>query len=107
MTFSDFPEYIRIRMKALYNKNDLNSSSEDLIFDSHADGTLSAILVQILTQKNDYDELEMIAGLVSVTRKPSVGHHYVADDWQNKRNKVQRALQYIFGNEAQKEIAHR
>lgn len=107
MTFSDFPEYIRIKMKDLFNKNDLKSSLGDLIIDNYSDGTQTAILIQILTEKNEREELKMVVGFVSVTQKPSMDYNRVEGNWQNERDKLQRALQYIFGNEAHKELDHK
>ncbi len=63
--------------------------------------------IQILAQKNDQNELEILFGFISLTRKPSIGFHFNADYWKSDKQKVQRGLQYIFGNQAQKEIAHR
>jgi hypothetical protein len=103
-TFSNYPEPIVIRMKALFNKNDPSSLSKDFAFNVHDDGTQSATLIQILTEKNEYNELEMVVGVISVIQKPSMDYHYVEDNWRNQE-RVQRALQYIFGMEAQKRIS--
>jgi hypothetical protein len=91
-------------MKALFNKNDPSSLSKDFAFNVHDDGTQSATLIQILTEKNEYNELEMVVGVISVIQKPSMDYHYVEDNWRNQE-RVQRALQYIFGMEAQKRIS--
>jgi hypothetical protein len=107
MTFSDISEELRKRMKGLYITNQHSYQSEDVVFDYVVGGNITASLIQILAQKNDQNELEILFGFISLTRKPSIGFHFNADYWKSDKQKVQRGLQYIFGNQAQKEIAHR
>jgi hypothetical protein len=49
MTFNDFPINLRTRMKDLYHESNHNPISEDIIFTDHADGAVSATLVQIFS----------------------------------------------------------
>jgi hypothetical protein len=107
MTFADFPTDLRTRMKDLYGENQHRSTSEDVIFSEHTDGAISATLIQILAQKNDRNELEMLVGSVSLTRQPPRGHRYQQSHWEEHKERVKTALQYIYGQEAQKEISYK
>ncbi|UJR29141.1 hypothetical protein I4U23_010355 [Adineta vaga] len=106
MTFNNVPEHIRVKMKDLYDTKNEKPSSEDLILENHSDGSLSAILIQILTETDEHNELKMVVGIVSMTQRPGRNLYGIAVDWENQKDKVQRALQYIFGNEARKELTH-
>jgi hypothetical protein len=107
-TFSDIPENLRTKMKGLLVTNQHSFHSEDVIFDyGGSDSKISASLIQIIAQKNQDNELEMLVGFISLVRKPTKGWRFNQDYWKSDKQKVQRGLQYIFGNEAQKEIAHK
>ncbi|CAF5148531.1 unnamed protein product, partial [Rotaria sp. Silwood1] len=67
--------------KNLYQKSRQNPISEDTTFADHENGTVSATLVQILSQKNDRSELEMLVGSVSLTRRPSQGSNLCRSHW--------------------------
>ncbi|CAF4538310.1 unnamed protein product, partial [Rotaria sp. Silwood2] len=106
MTFNNFPEDLRARMKNLFQKSRQNPISEDITFADHENGTVSATLVQILSQKNDRNELEMLVGSVSLTRRPSEGSYLCRSHWEQHKEQVKTALQYIYGKEAEKELSY-
>lgn len=106
-TFSDVKDELRIRMKGLFITNQHSYRSEDVVFDYGLGGHITTSLIQILSQKNDQNELEVLFGFISLTRKPSISYHFNPDYWKSDQDRVLRGLQYIFGSEAQKEIAHK
>jgi hypothetical protein len=107
-TFSDVAADMRTKMKGLYITNQHTYHSEDIVFDySGKDGKISASLLQIIAQKNDRNELEMLVGFISLIRQTPIGWQFNQDYWQSDKNKVMRGLQYMFGNQAQKEISNR
>ncbi|CAF2725343.1 unnamed protein product [Rotaria sp. Silwood2] len=102
--YDDRLEDLRARMKNLYQKSRQNPISEDTTFADHQDGTVSATLVQILSQKNDRNELEMLVGSVSLTRRPSQDSYLCCSHWEQHKEQVKTALQYIYGKETEKEL---
>ncbi|CAF4846694.1 unnamed protein product [Rotaria sp. Silwood1] len=105
MTFCDLPEDMRKRMKGLYLTNSHSFQQEDIVFDYGAkDGKMSASLLQIVAQKNQSNQLEVLVGVISVVRTPSVGWHFNNDYWKSDKCRVQRGLQYIFANSTQQHL---
>ncbi|CAF1348913.1 unnamed protein product [Rotaria sp. Silwood1] len=93
-------------MKNLYKKSHQDLISEDITFVGHENGAVSVTLVQILSQKNDRNELEMLVGSVSLTRCPSGGSYLCRSHWEQHKEQVKTALQYIYGKEAEKELSY-
>ncbi|CAF3457488.1 unnamed protein product, partial [Rotaria sp. Silwood2] len=77
-----------------------------ITFADHENGTVSATLVQILSQKNDRNELEMLVGSVSLTRRLSEGSYLCRSHWEQHKEPVKTVLQYIYGKEAEKELSY-
>ncbi|CAF2632546.1 unnamed protein product [Rotaria sp. Silwood2] len=103
MTFNDFPPNLTTRMKDLFQTSNQNPTSDDIKISETADGAVTATLIQILCQKNDRDEIEMLVGSVSLTRRPPKGYYFTGSYWEQHKEQVKTALQYIYGKEAQKE----
>lgn len=107
-TFSDIDRDVRKKMKGLYITNQHSYHSEDIVFDyGEQNGKISASLLQIIAQKNDRNELEMLVGFISLIRKPGIDWHFNQDYWKSDQQRVMRGLQFIFGNQAQKEISYK
>ncbi|CAF1049340.1 unnamed protein product [Rotaria sordida] len=98
-TFSDLGEDMRKKMKGLYITNRHSFQQEDIVFDyGTQNGKISASLLQIISQKNASNELEVIVGVISLIRTPEIGWRFNNDYWQSDKDRVKRGLQYIFGN---------
>lgn len=104
MTFSEFSEDLRKRMKHLFHTNQNSPVLEDIRHVINTDGTMTAILVQILTQRNSRNELEMVVGSVSCTRRLCNDRQSRQDYWNTNKDRIKTALQYVFGKEAEKEL---
>lgn len=104
MTFNDFSPEFKIRMKDLYSQSNDNPISEDFIINDSSDGAISATLIQILSHKNDHNELEMLVGAVNVIRYPSRNHCFNRKNWERHQEQIKKALQYLYGKEALKEL---
>ena len=104
LTFSDLPKDLKIKMKGLYIVNSQSFQQEDIVFNYEVDGQISATLIQIIAQKNQSKELEMLVGFISLTRIPTKNWRFNNKYWQSDKDRVKRGLQYIFGNVAQKEL---
>ncbi|CAF1462102.1 unnamed protein product [Rotaria sordida] len=105
MTFNDFPPELTTRMKCLFQRNNENPISEDILIDNHSDGALSTTLIQIISHKNDRNELEMLVGYVTATRRLSRGYTFTQTYWEQHRKQIKRALQYLYGKVALKELS--
>ncbi|CAF0800796.1 unnamed protein product [Adineta ricciae] len=103
-TFNDFPQEIQRRMKDLYQQASNDPVSEELIINESSNGAISATLIQILSHKNDRDELEMLVGSVGVTQRPPDGCRFSQFHWKQYEEKVTKALQYMYAKEALKEL---
>ncbi|CAF0822732.1 unnamed protein product [Adineta steineri] len=107
MTFGDLSESMKRRLKVLFIPNHEFFKDENIDFDyGTINGKISASLVQVISQKNTSNELEIIVGVISLVRTPEIGWHFNNDYWKSDKDRVRRGLQYIFGNEAQKVISH-
>ena len=106
MTFNDFPSSLRTKMKHLFRENNRNATLEDVIIATNTNSTASATLIQIVMQNNDRTELEMLVGSISFTRQAPQGYQYTARYWEQHKGQVQRALQYIYGKEAKKQLSN-
>ncbi|CAF1511977.1 unnamed protein product [Adineta steineri] len=106
MTFNDFPTNLRTQMKHLYQQSNHNPISEDIIFGNHENDAVSATLIQILSQKNDRDELEMLVGSISLIRRPLEGYQFPASYLKEHKDRIKTALQYMYGKEAQQELSY-
>ncbi|CAF3161774.1 unnamed protein product [Rotaria sp. Silwood2] len=108
MTFCDIPDDMRKKMKGLYITNSHSFQQEDIVFDyGTTNGKISASLLQVIAQKNSARELEVVVGVISLVRTPESGWHFNNDYWRSDKDRVKRGLQYIFGNEAQKELSYK
>lgn len=105
MMFNDFPSNFRTRMKNIFQQGTQNPISEDFLIDDHSDGAVSATLIQIIYHKNDRDELEMFVGSVTTTRRPCRGHRFNRTHWEKHGKQIKKALQYLYGKEALKELS--
>lgn len=105
MTFDDFPSKLTTKMKDLYDQTDENPMSEEIIIDDCSNGAISATLVQILSQKNCRNELEMLVGAVSVTRYPPQDRSFNRNYWKQHQEQIKKALQYLYGEEARKTLS--
>ncbi|CAF0851452.1 unnamed protein product [Adineta ricciae] len=103
-TFNDFPQEIQKRMKDLYQQASNDPVSEELIINESSNGMISARLIQILSHKNDCDELEMFVGSVGVTQRPPDGRRFNQFYWEQYKEQVTKALQYMYAKEALKEL---
>ncbi|CAF2946979.1 unnamed protein product [Rotaria sp. Silwood2] len=105
-TFSDLEEDMRKKMKGLYVTNRHSFQEETIEFDySVKNGKISASLLQVIAEKNSANELDVIVGVISLVRTPEIGWYFNNDYWQSDKDRVKRGLQYIFGNEAQKQLS--
>ena len=105
MTFNDFPLELKTKMKDLYDQTDENPISEDIIIDDGSNDAISATLIQILSQKNCRNELEMLVGAVSVTRYPPQDRSFNRNYWKRHQEQIKEALQYVYGKEALKTLS--
>lgn len=103
--FCDLPADMRKKMKGLYVIDRHSIQDENITFDyGMVNGKISASLLQIIGERNQSGQLEILVGAMSVTRTPEVGWHFKNDYWQSDKARVKRGLQYMFAMEAQKEI---
>lgn len=94
-------------MKGLYITNSYSFQQENILFDyASTNGQISATLLQVIAQKNDFKELELLVGVISLVRTPAIDWYFNNDYWQSDKSRVQRGLQYIFGHEALKELPY-
>jgi hypothetical protein len=61
-------------------------------------------LIQILRHKNDHDELEMLVGSITVTRRPAKILRVSRIFWEQHGERIKKALPYLYGKEALKEL---
>lgn len=106
-TFSDFSEDLKLTMKRLYSTNSDSPVLEEVTCVNDVHGSMTLILIQIITQINDHNELEMLVGSVSCTRHLFQDYRLRQEYWHKNKDRIKAALQYIFGNEAEKELAQR
>ena len=102
--FIEFSAYLRERIKALHYQCLQNLMSEDFILADHTDGAVSATLLQSLSRRTDDGEVEMVVGLVSLTRRPPAGYRFDRLYWDQQEARTKTALRYIFGREAPKSV---
>ena len=104
-TFRDLPDGMRQKLKGLYITNSHSFQQEDIVFDyATRDGKISASLLQVVAQRNRANQLEVLVGVISLVRTPEIGWHFNQDYWKSDKDRVKRGLQYIFGNDALKQI---
>ena len=107
MTFCDLPHEHQTKMAGLRLTKSQSFQQEDVVFDyAPTTGCISATLLQIVSQRNEQNELEILVGAISLVRKPTIGLHFNNDYWQSDKSRVQRGLQYLFAIEAKKELAY-
>lgn len=105
MTFNDFSEDLRASIRNLYFEMNGNLTAEDIIITNDEGNAASVTLIQILCQKNDLSELEMLVGVVSLIRRPHIDNPIDQLNWQTHKEQLKNALQYIFAKEAEKELS--
>lgn len=103
-TFSDLPANIRTKMRGMFVPKSLSHQEEDIIFDYEVAGRISTSLVQIISERNSEDELEVMVGVIKLDRYPGIGWHFNNDYWESDKERVKLGLQYLFACEAQKEL---
>ncbi|CAF0851434.1 unnamed protein product [Adineta ricciae] len=105
-TFCDLQKTQREKLKGMYWTNSHTYQQEDIIFDYGVqNGKISATLLQVVSQKNAAKELQVLVGVISLIRTPETGWHFNNDYWKSDQDRVKSGLQYLFGNEAKKELA--
>lgn len=105
MMFNDLPEAKRKKIKAAFLTNSQSFQEEDIEFDyATKDGKISAALIQVIAQRNEVQQFEVLIGVISLVRTPEVGWQFNNDYWQSDKARAKRGLQYVFGTEAQKEL---
>ncbi|CAF1222007.1 unnamed protein product [Adineta steineri] len=116
-TFSGLDKETRLRIKGLYTTNTQISQQEDISFNydekkgffgfGGRKSEISASLIQMVSQRNKEYELELIIGVISLTRTLKDDSTWNRDYWKSDKDRVKRGLQYQFGNEAQKQLPQR
>ena len=104
-TFDAFSAYLREKIKALYYECLHTPISEDFILADHADGAVSATLIQILSRRHDHHKVEVVIGCVTLTRRPPAGYRFDRLYWDLQEARMKTALRYIFGREALKAMS--
>lgn len=104
--FSNLDVSIRNEMKALLNVEKDGDMKKHIFSNDEFDGSVSATLIQILRESNaNSNELEISVGYVKFTRKSEQHRDQLQHDWKNNTERVERALQYKYGIQLQRELS--